>query len=285
MRPRTLLAVALCVAAVAALAVWVVVRISGQDTRSDRCGPVLTKPGGGTWECTLAEDFTGSALNGDVWEPHTMAGTDNMCVLDSPRTVEVADGHLRLTVRAADTTTVCPARADGTRAAYAAGWVSSHHRWSQQYGRFEARIRVQSASVRGLHEAFWLWPDVRHGADEPWPASGEIDIMETYSERPGLVVPFLHYGEDDGPVDGVNTAWSCPTSRGEWHTYALEWSADELRILVDGETCLVNTEGAASFRKRFIINFTQFLGSGNNLYDGKTPLPATMEVDHVRVWR
>jgi beta-glucanase (GH16 family) len=256
----------------------------GGGSRPD-CGSRISKPTGGWWGCTMVDHFTGSALNGRVWMGMDQVGSGGACVRNTPSTVAVADGVLRLSVVETDASTQCPVRADGTRGSHAAGWATTYDRFSQQYGRFEARIRTQSVSAPGLHEAFWLWPDIRYGADSPWPASGEIDIMETYSSHPHLAVPFLHYSADSqGAVDGLNTSWSCASSRGEWHTYALEWTSSKLTVLVDGRPCLVNTDGASSFRKRFIINLTQFLGGGTNAYDGRVPLPASMEVDWVKVW-
>lgn len=250
------------------------------------CGSRIAKPGGGNWTCTMADHFSGSALNDSVWAGMSMLGTGDLCVVNSPKTVSVSNGALHLSAVPTDATTQCPLRSDGTRGSYASGWATTYHRFSQQYGRFEARMRVQAASAPGLHEAFWLWPDIRYGADNPWPESGEIDIVETYSAYPDLAVPFLHYSDDElGPVEGLNTSWKCKTTRGDWHTYTLEWFSDRLSIYVDGQHCLTNTAGASSFQKRFIINLTQFLGGGNNLYDGRVPLPATMDVDYVKVWR
>ncbi len=254
---------------------------------SDPCGAKLARPGGGLWTCTMADHFSGRVLDAQRWTPVTPAGEADLCMLNSPRTIALASGKLRLSAIKTDATARCPLRADGTRATYAGGWVSSHYRFGQQYGRFEARIKVAAARVPGLHEAFWLWPDVRYGADSPWPASGEIDIMETFSAHPTIAIPYLHYGADDngGPVPGLNTAWTCKAPRGSWHTYVLEWTATQLTIKVDGRVCLVNTAGASSFRKPFIINFTQFLGGAGNPFTGTVRLPATMEVDYVKVWR
>ncbi|TWG99437.1 Beta-glucanase/Beta-glucan synthetase [Nocardioides sp. J9] len=251
---------------------------------TDACGERPARPGGGHYECSLVEDFTGTELDPTLWLGQNMLGQGDRCVAANPQTVAVADGTLRLSVVPATEAHPCPLRADGTRGTYAAGWISTHGRWSQQYGRFEARMKVQATSLPGLHEAFWLWPDTRFSSDADWPRSGEIDIAETYSVYPDLVVPFLHYEVGEVPQPGVNTAWNCSTTRGEWHTYALEWTADRLEILVDGKTCLVNTSAAATFRKPFIINLSQLLGAGANLPDGRLALPATMEVDWVKVW-
>lgn len=254
---------------------------------TDACGARVYRAAGGYWSCTFVDNFSGSTLDRTKWIGLDQYGGGDLCVLNNPRTVQVAYGSLRLSVvRAQGTSTPCPLRADGTRGKYAGATVTSYGRWSQQYGRMEARIRVRGTSLPGLHEAFWLWPDVRYGADSPWPASGEMDVMETYSVMPNLSVPFLHYSADSlGPVDGFNTSWSCRAPRGLWHTYTLEWTASRIAIVVDGRTCLVSTDAAPSFRKRMIVSFTQYLGVGSNAYDGRVSLPSTTEVDYVKAWQ
>ncbi|MEV4999551.1 glycoside hydrolase family 16 protein [Nocardioides sp. LML1-1-1.1] len=273
----------LVLVSVVALAFW----WAQSEPERDRCGERLTKPGGGWWACTLAEDFDGDALDDGTWTAAEQVGSEDLCLIDSPRTVAVSGGRLRLSLIATDAATPCPLRADGTRAVYAGGQVSTYGRWSQQYGRFEARVRVADVDGPGLHEAFWLWPDVRHGADRPWPQTGEIDVAETYSVRPDRAIPFLHSSADaGGPVEGLNTSTGCVAERGAWHTYTLEWSAERLRIAIDGKRCLDSTDLAATFRKPFIVALTQFMGTGDNLRDpARVPLPATMEVDWVRAWR
>ncbi len=255
---------------------------------SDICGGPVPKTGGsGSWQCVGADHFDGDSLNPYLWtalqEPG--AGTRVACNLDSPQTVAVGDGRLRLTVREARGGLHCPKGADGKRASYASGSVSTIGKFTRQYGRFEARVKAEATHAPGLHEAFWMWP--APGQDELlWPAAGEIDVSETYSQWWQLSVPYLHYNADDngGPQPGLNTAWDCAAERGSWHTYALEWERDRLAFFVDGKQCLVNTDGASSFRKRFFINLTQLIGRSGNAYDGQAPLPATMEVDYVKVW-
>jgi hypothetical protein len=54
---------------------------------------------------------------------------------------------------------------------------------------------------------------------------------------------------------------------------------------VNGRSCLVNTSADPAFQKPYIVSLTQMLGTATNAYDGRTPLPATMSVDYVRVWK
>ncbi|WGX95570.1 glycoside hydrolase family 16 protein [Nocardioides sp. L-11A] len=258
---------------------------------SDACGTVPDRPGwagGGSYQCSFVDQFDGDALDRGSW--HVMDGTTSgaACMVDTPETVAVSGGSLRLTARPADRADQCPLRKDGTRASYVTGSVNTFWRWSQQYGRFEARMKSQAVSYAGPQEAFWLWPDTRYSSDATWPASGEIDIVENYAAYPDLAIPFLHYTWNDngGARHGLNTAWDCLAPRGQWHTYTLDWTADRLTISVDGRTCLTNTAGAPSFRKRFIMSFSQLLsGSGVNTFLGGTRAPTTLEVDYVKVWK
>ncbi len=60
--------------------------------------------------------------------------------------------------------------------------------FEQKYGRFEARIRLPSG--QGIWPAFWML-----GADidqNPWPAAGEIDIMEYRGQNPSVLIGSVH---------------------------------------------------------------------------------------------
>jgi beta-glucanase (GH16 family) len=242
---------------------------------------------GAFWQCTFADNFDGRSLDRSTWTPQVHHGsgttTARACHVDSPETIAVDGGHLRLTVRAATTPVVC----DKVPGQYIAGSVSTHRKFSQQYGRFEARVKVHPTTAPGLQEAFWLWPDDRVTSSVVWPAAGEIDIAETYSQYPTLAIPFLHYTANDngGPRPGLNTAWNCSATRGVFNTYVLTWTPTTIRIDVNGRTCLTNTSGDPAFQKPYIVAFTSALGIDRNALTPTTPIPASMSVDYVRVWR
>jgi hypothetical protein len=60
-------------------------------------------------------------------------------------------------------------------------------------------------------------------------------------------------------------------------------------VLFDGRTCLLDryvSLGRSPFDQPFFLALTQTLGIQTNAYrPGRTPLPATMQVDWVRVWK
>ena len=254
----------------------------------DDCGPRPARADGTLWACTLAEDFSGTELDRDVWMPQTIfrsgSRTAWACYLDDPSVISVHDDALHLTVRKLPEPQPCAGQKNQATS-YVSGMVSTYRLFSQKYGRFEARIKNTATTAPGLQESFWLWPDDRYNT-AVWPAAGEIDIAETYSQFPDLAVPYLHYmwNDNGGPVPGVNTAWNCVAARGEYNTYTLEWTTTRLEIKVNGTTCLVNTSGDPAFQKPYIVALTQLLGERGNAYTGTAPMPATMSIDYVRVW-
>ena len=254
----------------------------------DACGAQPLKADGTPWSCTFHDDFNGTALDRTKWVPQTSFAVGSpeayACYEDDPAYVNVGQGVLNLTVRQLDTPITCGGTIVPT--SYVSGMVSTWHTFSQQYGRFEARLRNTASDYPGLAESFWLWPDDRFPSTETWPTAGEIDIAETYSSALDLAIPFLHYSADlDGPQPGINTAWDCTVNRGEWNTYTLEWAPSRLEIFVNGKSCLVNTSGDPAFQKAYIIDLTQGIGPGGNVPVADTPMPATLQVDYVRVWK
>jgi beta-glucanase (GH16 family) len=257
------------------------------------CGGNLPKPGGGTWACTFADEFEGSALDRSKWVALTTraSGFTNggECYRDSPKNISVSDGELHLTLREEQRPVRCPALVTGPTSRFTAGMVTTTGLFAQAYGRFEIRARFPTASVPGLHSALWLWPqdDKRYGAR---PASGEIDIAEFYTTYPDRVVPYVHFLEAFPGQPVTNT--ECFVERpDEFHTYRLEWTPEAMTISYDDTPCLTAVWQAqglvrpAPFDVPFFVNLTQALGQApTNDPTGELPLPATMDVDYVRVW-
>lgn len=259
---------------------------------SDACGPQPRRADGSYWSCTFADEFSGTELDRSRWAPQTVFSSGDKlgryaCYRDHPDNISVSGGALHLTLRREDRPILC-LRNGLLPTPYSSGMVSTYRLFSQQYGRFEARYANTGTVVPGLQETFWLWPDDRYQKPlDLWPAAGEIDVAETYSQHPDLAIPFLHYTWNDngGPVPGRNTAWNCRALRGGYNTYTLEWTPSRIEIFVNGTSCLVNTSGDKAFQKPYIVSLTMLLGSSGNKASDATPLPASMSVDYVRVWQ
>jgi beta-glucanase (GH16 family) len=255
-------------------------------------GQPATGVDGQQWQCTFDDEFNGTALDSTKWIAQQTANSGYHsgleCFEDSPDNVSVSGGTLNLTVEQVPSSFVCPA-VPSYPTQYTSGMVSTYQRFTQTYGLFEVRAKVSAATTQGLQTSFWLYPaNLTYGA---WPASGEIDIAELFSQYPKLAIPTMHYNDswEDPDATDDNCLIGDP---GQFHTYALEWTPQSMTFLYDGQTCLVDHWISASplvhpepFNQPFYICLTQALGIGSNLFlPGTTPLPATTSVDWVRVW-
>ncbi|MEA2717096.1 MAG: hypothetical protein QOI99_1413 [Actinomycetota bacterium] len=260
---------------------------------STACGATVLKANGTPWVCTLAENFDGTSLNRALWVPQTSAasgfGSQDDCYVDDPDNIAVSGGTLRLSVRkeAAPFTCTTPASTYSTR--YTAGMVSTYTKWSQTYGRYEFRAKFPAATAKGLHGALWLWPDnaLKYG---PWPLSGEIDVAEVYSLYNDRAIPYVHYW----PGTAAQTNNYCLLKVTDWHSYVLEWTTTSIKISFDGKVCVNEKITPAPplvapqpFDHPFMLALTQGLGVGGNRLDPAVPpaVPATLQVDYVRVWK
>jgi beta-glucanase (GH16 family) len=261
------------------------------------------KPGGGVWSCSFDDEFdasTGdaSSLNRSWWTAQVSASSGYVtgqypyyaCYVDSPNNVSVSGGALHLTVRRESSPVSC----GGYPASYTSGMVTTAGRFSQTYGRFEVRAQLPQTSAAGLQETLWLWPvnDTLYGGS--WPASGEVDFSEFYSQYSSLDVPYVHYDYNWSYAAGnynVVTNY-CQIDLAGYNDYAVVWEPGSFRVSVNGSTCLTdnyypdNVSSPAPFNQPFLIALTQALGIGSNAYNpSTTPLPATTNIDYVRAWK
>ncbi len=193
------------------------------------------------------------------------------------------NGHLQLTARRGAMT-----GADGITQQFSSARISTAGRVEPKYGTVEARLQLPSGA--GLWPAFWLL-----GANFPevgWPASGEVDIMETHDEA-HRVFSYLHYpspGSPNGSVTGQHLLRGTAIAPG-WHTYTLTWTADAMVIRIDGKVCLdaelrqLPAGAGAVFDKPFSILLNLAVGGTYPApVDASTPFPSTLLVDYVRVY-
>ncbi len=240
----------------------------------------------GNWTCSFDDEFNGTSLNTSVWTPQLtansgyVAGAD--CYVNNPDTVSVSGGYLNLSiVKVAPFT--CTSPTGSFTSDYEAGMVSTWDTFDQTYGAFEVNAKLPAATVAGLQETFWLYPQTL--AYGPWPDSGEIDFAEFYSEYPGDDVPYIHYADSGSDPDV--TAYTCTIDQNAFNTYELDWQPGVLTVLYNGNVCLVDhpLTGQEPFNDPFFIALTQALGQTTNAPTASTPTSGTTQVDWVRAWK
>lgn len=150
---------------------------------------------------------------------------------------------------------------------YTAGMIQSIPFHTTTYGFYEARIKIQTASVQGHWPAFWLTASPTN----TWPP--EIDIWEYFWQG-------TQFSQNSYVVgDMVALTTNAPSALTNWHTYGCAWQPGYVRFYVDG----VQTNQTTS-----VVPFTaQYLILNNG---ARTPGVPTfnsndMWVDYVRVWQ
>lgn len=173
------------------------------------------------------------------------------------------------------------------------GRVYAHVNEGWQYGYIEARIKLPAG--KGTWPAFWMMPVGNDWSTNPWPMCGEIDIMEEVGVVPNEVSSSIHTQDYNHTKNTQKThAMTISKAEGEFHTYALLWTADEITTYVDGQVQLNVTKSALGsghnqwpFHYPFYVIFNLAWGGdwGGMRGVDETALPITMEVDYVRVFQ
>lgn len=158
------------------------------------------------------------------------------------------------------------------------------------YGRIEVRAKLPRG--RGTWPAIWmLSTDWKYGG---WPASGEIDIMEHVGLDAGVIHGTIHtetynhiiQTQKEGKV-------TIADAQGEFHVYALNWTANKIEFIVDEKIYYTVNKGANDtfkewpFDQRFHLILNVAVGGNWGGMKGidESIWPQKMEVDWVRVYQ
>jgi beta-glucanase (GH16 family) len=242
------------------------------------------------WVLTWSDEFTGpngSSPDATKWAMESGGngwGNDELeYYTPRPENLRLENGNLVIEAVKEEF-----AGADGVKRHYSSGRLKTKGRFSQTYGRFEARIRIPSG--QGVWPAFWMLGD-----DFPttgWPACGEIDVMENVDVDKARIHGSIH-----GP--GYSAKKSLTSSftlrhglfSDEFHIFAVEWEPRVIRFYVDDDLYATTTPADLPSGARWVFDHPFFLilnlAVGGNLPaspDTSTEFPQRMLVDYVRVY-
>ena len=155
------------------------------------------------------------------------------------------------------------------------------------YGYIEASIKLPKG--KGTWPAFWMMP-VNFTS---WPADGEIDIMEEVGGHPNYVSSSLHanaHVHSNGTQ--VTHEMYLKGAEDDFHTYAIEWTHDNITTYVDGQVQLsydnrgLGRDDWPYDDPFYIILNLAWGGTWGGTYGiDESALPTTMEIDYVRVFQ
>ena len=180
--------------------------------------------------------------------------------------------------------------ADNITRDYTSARLLTKNKFSQAYGRFEARIKIPYG--QGIWPAFWMLGDNINTAH--WPNCGEIDVMENIGKEPSIVHGTFH-GPGYSGGKGVGAAYTLTGGKkfsDDFHTFAVEWEPKVIRFYVDGNLYQTRTPSDLPHGASWVFDHPFFIilnvavgGAWPGNPDASTVFPQQMLVDYVRVYK
>jgi beta-glucanase (GH16 family) len=178
---------------------------------------------------------------------------------------------------------------DGIRRSYTSARMTTKGRFSQAYGRFEARMKLPLG--KGIWPAFWM---LGNDIDRTqWPGAGEIDVMENIGAS-GKIYSTLH-GPGYSGAKGISAPFDLPAGQAintGFHVYAVEWWPERIRFYFDDTLIVERTPKDLPAGTKWVYDHPFFLllnvavgGVWPGYPDATTAFPQRMLVDYVRVYR
>ena len=242
------------------------------------------------YDLVWSDEFEGTVLDTDKWRYQNGGWNGSNvqnCYVEA--NTSVVDGSLKITAKYEPGYDCFETTKDFT-----SGFVQTKDKVNWTYGYFEAKVKVPASN--STWPAFWMSPQEAVYGD--WPQSGEIDIFEIKGHDLTKTYGNAHWGisaadkvQNKGVGDVVNA--------DEWHVYAVEWSLGELKFYLDGELYhTINDFKAPNatihpgpFNIGYYLRINMAVGGNylaephNDANQNIDQLPATMEVDYVRVFQ
>lgn len=218
----------------------------------------------------FSDEFDGTSIDTEKWSVATgYKGHDSILNTTSPANVIVRDGLLSIRTERSTSDSGHP---------FVSGYVDSLSKYARTYGRIEFRARFPQAA--GIWYAIWGRPW--------WQRFPEIDIElinPTSIDRSQLYF-VNHWADKPLPPDERRSYVMIEKEIdfAAFHEYRILWRPGHLEWFVDGVSKMVaKPQGVPTKPVYWIINGWAggFVGSPNET----TPLPATFDVDYVRVYR
>jgi hypothetical protein len=163
---------------------------------------------------------------------------------------------------------------------YTSARLLTKDKFSFKYGKIEVSAKLPAGG--GTWPAIWMLGN--NISTTPWPACGEIDIMEHLGNQLNKIYSTLHYPGHSG-ANGVSNNLVITNATTSFHKYSLEWNDLNIKISVDDMQILsFANNNTLPFNQNFFIILN--VAMGGNFGGAVDPAfnNASMEVDYVRVY-
>jgi len=270
----------------------------GATATGGAAGSSSTDGGLPGWTLTWSDEFNGangSAVDSTKWVYDTGGdgwGNSELEYYTSGTANAVQQGgNLVITATTANASNYTCSYPSNGPCHYTSARLKTLGKFSQQYGRFEARIQIPEG--QGIWPAFWMMGDNINTVN--WPSCGEIDVMENIGKEPSINHGSMHMpasgSTSDDQLTGMYTLAGAAKLGDAFHTYAVEWSSSQVAFYVDDMLYETQTKQGATGRTWefdhpfFILLNVAVGGTWPGSPDSTTTFPQTMKVDWVRVYQ
>ena len=230
------------------------------------------------------DEFSGESLNTSDWTFELGTGSNgwgnNELQYYRAENTTVHDGFLTITAK----------KENFSGREYTSSRLITRGKQEFQYGRVD--IRAILPKGQGVWPALWMLgaghPDV------PWPACGEIDIMEKIggTDNENKVYGTLHWEHNGSHACTCDKQpYLLPNGifNDEFHVFTIIWDDASIKWYVDDQlfnTIDITPADLSEFHDKFFFIFNVAVG-GNwpGSPDASTVFPQKMVVDYIRVFR
>lgn len=179
------------------------------------------------------------------------------------------------------------------QADYTSASINTRGKFDFQYGVVEVRAKIDTAL--GVWPAIWTL-----GIKNPWPANGEIDIMEYYRIQGVPTILANAAWANEGQYRAIWDEEKIPFSEflkqdphwpSKFHVWRMEWTDRFIKIFLDDQllnevdlTVTTNPDGFNPFHQPHYILLNLAIG-GNGGDPNGSFFPSEYLVDYVRVYQ
>lgn len=178
------------------------------------------------------------------------------------------------------------------QADYTSSSINSRGKFDFQYGIVEVRAKIDTAL--GMWPAIWTL-----GIKNPWPANGEIDIMEYYRVNgEATILANAAWADeskrakwDEAKIPFSNFLKQDPAWPSKFHVWRMEWTEGYIKLYLDDQllnevdlTETINPDGFNPFHQPHYILLNLAIG-GNGGDPRSSVFPSEYLVDYVRVYQ
>jgi len=193
------------------------------------------------WELVWSDEFEGNGeINSENWFHQTqlpLAGSwyngEIQHYTNRTENSYVSNGTLKIVAKAETFTD------QGYTKEYTSARLNSKYAFT--YGKVEIRAKLPEGI--GTWPALWMlgknidepgayWQTMGYGTT-PWPACGEVDIMEHWGSNQNYIQSAIHTPSSYGGTINHGGQY-ISTASSDFHVYTIEWSEQEMHFSVDG---------------------------------------------------